>query len=74
MFLKTSFRGTWLAQQVEHATCDQGVVSSSPTLSVEITLENKKIFNVRTVIENQKFFQLYHKEGTINHLTAPKDL
>ena len=30
-------RGTWLAQLVKHATLDLGVVSSSPTLGVEIT-------------------------------------
>ena len=30
-------RGTWLAQSVEHATLDLGVVTSSPTLGVEIT-------------------------------------
>ena len=30
-------RGTWLAQLVEHVTLDLGVVSLSPTLSVEIT-------------------------------------
>ena len=29
--------GTWLAHSVEHATLDLGVVSSSPTLGVEIT-------------------------------------
>ena len=30
-------RGTWLAQSVEHATLDLGVVSSSPALGAEIT-------------------------------------
>ena len=30
-------RGTWLAQLVEHATLDFGVVSSSPALCAEIT-------------------------------------
>jgi len=29
--------GAWLAQWVEHVTLDLGVVSSSPTLGVEIT-------------------------------------
>ena len=29
--------GAWLAQLVEHATVDLGVMSSSPTLGVEIT-------------------------------------
>ena len=29
--------GVWLAQSVEHVTLDLGVVSSSPTLDVEIT-------------------------------------
>ena len=30
-------RGTWLGQLVECATLDLGVVSSNPTLGVEIT-------------------------------------
>ena len=30
-------RGTWLAQSVEHATLDLGVVTLSPTFGVEIT-------------------------------------
>jgi len=29
--------GAWLAQSVEHTTLDLGVVSSSPTLGVEVT-------------------------------------
>ena len=29
--------GTWLAQSIEHVTLDLGVVSSSPTLGIEIT-------------------------------------
>ena len=29
-------RGTWLAQSVEHATLDLGVVNLSPMLGVEI--------------------------------------
>ena len=28
--------GTWLAQSIEHVTLDLGVMSSSPTLGVEI--------------------------------------
>lgn len=28
--------GTWLVQSEEHAICDLGVVSSSPTLGVQI--------------------------------------
>ena len=31
------FRGTWLAQLVECAALDLGVVNLSPTLGVEIT-------------------------------------
>ena len=31
------FRDTWLAQLVEHATLDLGVVSLSPMWGVEIT-------------------------------------
>ena len=31
------WRGAWVAQSVECATLDLGVVSSSPTLGVEIT-------------------------------------
>lgn len=30
-------RGAWLAQSVEHATLDLGVMSLSPTLGVDIT-------------------------------------
>ena len=33
--------GAWLAQLVEHATLDLGVVSMSPTLGVEITKNQK---------------------------------
>ena len=29
--------GTWLAQSVEHATLDLGILSLSPMLGVEIT-------------------------------------
>ena len=32
-----TMRGTWLGQLVECATLDLGVVSSNPTLGVEIT-------------------------------------
>ena len=32
-------RGTWLVQSVERATLDLGVVGSSPTWGVEITLK-----------------------------------
>ena len=35
-------RGTWLAQSEERVTLDSGVVSSSPTLGVEITLKKKE--------------------------------
>ena len=34
-------RDTWLAQSEKHATLDLGVVSSSPTLGVEVTKNNK---------------------------------
>ena len=34
--------GARLAQSVEHATLDLGVVSSSPVLGVEITKKKKK--------------------------------
>ena len=34
---KNKNKGTWLAQSVKHATLDLGVVSSSPTLGVQIT-------------------------------------
>ena len=38
LFFKSNMvQGTWLAQSVEHATLDLGVVSASPTLGVEIT-------------------------------------
>ena len=55
-----SFRGTWLAQYIEHATLDLRVVNLSPTLGVEITLiiiiinnnnnNNKSIIAFITVI------------------------
>ena len=32
-----TLKGPWLTQFVEHVTLDLGVVSSSPTLGVEIT-------------------------------------
>ena len=35
-------RGAWLAQLMEHITLDLRVRSSSPTLSVEITLKKEK--------------------------------
>ena len=35
--LKIVFQGTWLAQSVEHATLNLGVVSLSSTLGVKIT-------------------------------------
>ena len=35
--LKRKFWGAWLVQLVEYVTLDISVVSSSPTLSVEIT-------------------------------------
>jgi len=34
---KTVPRGAWLAQWEEHATLDLGLMSSSPTMGVEIT-------------------------------------
>ena len=34
---KSTNRGAWLAQSEEHMTLDLGVVSSSPTLGIEIT-------------------------------------
>lgn len=35
--IKSTLKGTWLVQPVERATLDLGVLSSSPTLGVEIT-------------------------------------
>ena len=37
--LKKKFRGAWLAQLVEYATLDLGVMSLSPMLGVETTLK-----------------------------------
>ena len=34
---RAGFWSTWLSQSVEHVTLALGVVSSSPTLSVEVT-------------------------------------
>lgn len=36
-FKTTEFTGTWLAQAVERVPLDLGVMSSNPTLAVEIT-------------------------------------
>lgn len=35
-------RGTWLVQSVEYEIFDLGVLSSGPTLGVEITLKAKR--------------------------------
>lgn len=35
-------RETWLVHSVEHATFDLGVMSSSPTLSQELTFKKKE--------------------------------
>ena len=44
-------RGAWLAQLEEHVTLNLGVVSSSPTLGIEITkkikLKKKVLFKIR---------------------------
>jgi len=40
--LKSEDRDAWLAQSVEHATLDLGVMSSSPTLGTELTLKKKE--------------------------------
>lgn len=34
------YRGAWVTQSVQHATLHLGVMSSNPTLGVEITLKN----------------------------------
>ena len=39
--LKSTKEGIWLAQSEEHVTLDLKVVSSRPTLGVEITYINK---------------------------------
>lgn len=36
-FPKTKKRGAWLAQSMQRVTLDLGVVSSSPTLGIEMT-------------------------------------
>lgn len=38
---KITLGGAWLAQPMELATLDRGVVDSSPTLGVEVILKNK---------------------------------
>jgi len=35
-------RGAWLAESIECATLDLGVVSLSPTLGVDLTLKKRK--------------------------------
>ena len=42
--------GAWLAQLVEQATLDIGVMSSSPMLDVKNTYKNKKIYESETVL------------------------
>ena len=42
---KSSKRSSsWLAQSVEHVTLDLEVVSSSPTLGIEITFKKRAYF------------------------------
>ena len=44
------YRGIWLAQSIEHATVDLGVMSSSPRLGVEITTKKKLLeYNDRRI-------------------------
>ena len=38
--------GTWLIQWVQHATLDLRIMSSSPTLGIEPTLEKKKMTKI----------------------------
>ena len=40
--LKGNEKGPWLAQALEHATLDLGVVSSSPTLSKRLLIKKTK--------------------------------
>ena len=50
-------RGTWLAQSVEHVTLDLGVMSSSPTLGIEITFLKKR--KERDLKGNLKWISLF---------------
>ena len=49
---------TRLAQSVEHMTLDLGVLSSSPTLGVEITLKKYFFFKAKKKKKNVQRFPL----------------
>ena len=52
-----SLRGSWLAQSEEHATLDLGVVSSSPTLGIDVTkkMNLKKILGASEWLGSRGF-------------------
>lgn len=51
-------RGGWLAQSVKHMTFDLGVISSSPTLGVELTKKKKRFHGKRIAESRACSFQL----------------
>ena len=53
-----SYWGTWLAQSIEHANLDLGVMISSPTLRVEITLKKKYSYWGASVAQSVKHPEL----------------
>lgn len=58
--IRKGMRDTWLAQLVEHATLDLGVMGSSPVLGVEITSKNIYIFFLKV---REGMIKLWLSEG-----------
>lgn len=56
-FLILNQRSAWLAQSVEDTTLDLGVVSSSPTLGVEIYFKKKK----KSDMKPEDLFMWWHQ-------------
>ena len=60
------YRGTSLAQLVEHVTLDLRVVSSSPTLGIELTLKKNKRSSVLMWEGKYKMYLKYCPYGSYN--------
>ena len=56
-------RGAWLAQSEEHLTLDLWIVSSSPTLGVEITYINKTFSFFKERKMHEDIIQMYGHFG-----------
>lgn len=60
---KKLIRGAWQAQLLEHVAPNLGVVSSSPTLGVELTYEKKTKNNTKMSV--CKNWQNWHKNCSL---------